>query len=60
MKPVDFVILRVLESAATQSLVVLLEKLGVIWDVQLPSDAQIAAKLRSASEAKMGSSVVCE
>ena len=30
----------------------MLEKLGVVWDVQLPSDAQIAAKLLSASEAK--------
>ncbi|OLP90707.1 Palmitoyl-monogalactosyldiacylglycerol delta-7 desaturase, chloroplastic [Symbiodinium microadriaticum] len=36
----------------TYNLILLLEKLGVVWDVQLPSDAQIAAKLRSASEAK--------
>jgi len=26
----------------------LLEKMGVIWDVQLPSDAQIKAKLEAA------------
>ncbi|CAE6967609.1 unnamed protein product [Symbiodinium sp. CCMP2456] len=36
----------------TYNLILVLEKLGVVWDVQLPSDAQIAAKLRSASEAK--------
>ena len=38
--------------ATPENLILLLEKLGVVWDVQLPSDAQIAAKLRSASEAK--------
>ena len=29
----------------TYVLVELLEKIGVVWDVQLPSDAQIKAKL---------------
>jgi len=36
----------------TYNLILVLEKLGVVWDVQLPSDAQIATKLLSASEAK--------
>ena len=45
---------------ATEFLVTVLEKLGVVWDVQLPSDAQIAAKLRSASEVKAEVPVTCE
>eukprot|EP00439_Symbiodinium_sp_Y106_P046934 s1139_g6.t1 len=36
----------------TYNLILVLEKLGVVWDVQLPSDARIATKLLSASEAK--------